>query len=104
MTACRDAVERYPQTRRFKYQLGRALQRNGSYDEAFQLFRPLVEVGYVIALNNLGKMYEHGLGVAKDEAEAVRLYRQAAEKGNAFAMYDLGAMYERGAGVTKKRD
>jgi len=101
VTACRDAVERYPQTRRFKYQLGRALQRNGSYSEAFQLFRPLVEAGYVIALNNLGKMYENGLGVAKDEAEAVRLYRQAAEKGNAFAMYDLGAMYERGAGVTK---
>jgi hypothetical protein len=41
VTACRSAVELYPQTRRFKFQLGRALYASGSHNEAIELFRPL---------------------------------------------------------------
>jgi hypothetical protein len=101
VTACREAVERYPQTRRFKFQLARALHRGAAYGEAIQLYRPLAKAGYGSAMNGLGLMYEHGNGVAKDEAEAVRLYRQAADKGAALAMLILGRMYANGRGVAK---
>jgi hypothetical protein len=101
VTACRKAVERNPQTPRFRYQLARALDRSGSYGEAIQLYRPLAEAGYASALNGLAQLYEHGNGVAKDETEAVRFYRQAADKGYAIAITNLGLMYAGGRGVAK---
>ena len=52
-------------------------------------------------MNNLGKMYGDGKGVAKDGVEAVRLYRQAADLCNARAMAFLGSMYANGRGVAK---
>jgi uncharacterized protein len=97
--ACRAAVEIYPETRRFKFQLARALHSSGTYGEALQLYRPLAEAGDSDAMSNLGLMYADGRGVAKDEAEAVRLFRQAAEKGVPDAMSSLGTMYADGRGV-----
>ncbi len=101
VTACGKAVERNPQTPRFKYQLARALDRSGAYGEALQLYRPLAEAGYASALNGLAQLYEHGNGVAKSETEAVRFYRQAADKGYAIAITNLGLMYAQGRGVAK---
>jgi TPR repeat protein len=48
---------------------------------------------------NLGLMYEHGRGVAKDEAQAVVSYRKAADRGHAGAQNNLGVMYAQGRGV-----
>ncbi len=61
-----------------------ALER-GDYATAFKLSLPLAERGGAEAQYNLGFMYEHGLGVSRDEAEAVTWYRKAAEQGHAAA-------------------
>lgn len=41
------------------------------------------------AINNLGTMYELGIGVKRDSARALRLYRQAAELGNKDASTNM---------------
>jgi uncharacterized protein len=46
-------------------------------------------------------MYEHGRGVAKDDAQAVAWYRKAADQGDADAQNNLGLMYANGRGVAK---
>jgi TPR repeat protein len=46
-------------------------------------------------------MFEHGQGVAHDDAEAVRWYRLAAAQGHADAQNNLGIMFENGRGVAK---
>ena len=51
------------------------------------------------AQNNLGVMYNKGLGVPQDNAEAMRWYRRAAEQGDAGAQNNLGNMYNKGLGV-----
>ena len=53
--------------------------------------RAAAEQGYPIAQNDLGRQYELGAGVAKDDAEALRLYRVAAESGYALAFFQLEA-------------
>ena len=52
-------------------------------------------------MGHLGRMYEEGCGVGKDELEAARWYRKAADAGNVKGMGYLGAMYEEGRGVGK---
>ena len=44
------------------------------------------------ALNNLGYMYENGLGVEKNYKEAIRLYRLSAEQDNSIAKYYLNRL------------
>ena len=101
ITSCRDAVARYSDTPRFKYQLGRALVRSGSYVKAIKWFREVAIQNYSAAENNMGIMYARGKGVTKDDVEAVRWYRKAAAQDNASAQVNLGFMYEVGRGVPK---
>jgi TPR repeat protein len=49
----------------------------------------------------LGRMYEMGIGVHKDNIEAVKWFRKAAEQGYAVAQFNLGLMYGNGMGVDK---
>ena len=56
---------------------------------------------FAMAQVNLGRCYEHGEGVTKDEVEAVKWYRKAAEQNDAQAEHDLGCCYANGQGVTK---
>lgn len=53
------------------------------------------------AVYHLGRMYEEGMGVEKNEAEALRLYRQAAEGENEKAALKLGNAYYTGNGFEK---
>ena len=57
------------------------------------------ESGDAEAQNNLGVMYNKGLGVSEDYAEAVKWYRLAADRGYADAQGNLGVMYHDGRGV-----
>ena len=56
------------------------------------------------AQNNLGWMYDKGLGVTQDYVEAVKWYRKAAEQGHADGQNNLGVMYLEGTGVDKNFD
>ena len=57
----------------------------------------------VAALFQVGKCYETGDGVGKDEAEAVRWYRMAAEHGCVDAMFELSKCYTFGISVRRNR-
>lgn len=62
--------------------------------------------GNKIAQNNLGNLYENGIGVEKNLTTALELYAKAAydtgnEPGNIAAQVNLGRLYENGIGVKK---
>ena len=101
IAACRRAVEAYPATARFALQLGRALHRGTYHDEAYRWYRKAADKGVATAMNSVGYMYDHGLGIAKDSDEAVRWFRKAADSGDPWAMTNLGSKYSLGNGVGK---
>lgn len=75
---------------------------NGHYATAYEILLPLAEHhGYTKAMNTLGLMFEHGLGVAKQGSEAEKWYKKAALQGNSEAMYNLGLLYSEGSLVPK---
>ncbi len=78
-----------------------AAYKRGDYATAIREFRPLAERGNAAAQNNLGFMYDKGLGVPQDYAKAVKWYRKAAEQGFAEAQANFGNMYDKGLGVTQ---
>ena len=86
---------------RADFEDGIAAFQQGSYDTAFEEWRPLAEQGNVGAQFNLGFMYEKGKGVPRNYKIASKWYRMSAEQGNASAQYNLGLMYAKGQGVPK---
>ena len=52
----------------------------------------------------LGKIYECGRGIPKDNIESVRWYHKAAERGHFFAQFHLGLCYKNGIGVVQNKD
>ena len=81
------------------FEEGATAYKRGDYAIALYEWRPLAEKGHADARNNLGFMYQRGLGVAQDIHEAARWYRLAAEQGAAIAQHNIGLMYEYGVGV-----
>jgi hypothetical protein len=73
---------------------------NINYTLAAKWLREAAEQGYIPSMNNLGYLYQMGLGVKRDWPEAIKWYRRAAEHGDAMAQANLGMMYESGDGVT----
>lgn len=67
--------------------------------EALNWLIRTAEQGDAKAQNNLGFMYDVGLGVRQDDAEALRWYSKAAAQGDAKALHNLGLMSEIGHGV-----
>ncbi len=64
----------------------------GSLGVAVAEYRSHAERGNRAAQNNLGVMYETGLGVAQDDFEAVKWYFKAADQGDATAQYNIGVL------------
>ena len=101
ISPCREAVARYANTPRFKYQLARALDKSGNAAEAIKWYRQVAVQNYAAAQLSLGSKYLQGKGVAKDEAEAVVWFQKAADQGLASAQFVLGRMYDNGSGVRR---
>jgi TPR repeat protein len=53
------------------------------------------------ACASLGRLYEQGLGVPKDESQAATLFEEACTDGAAEGCVNLGWLYEDGRGVPK---
>ena len=79
--ACEVAVRQYPNSIRLAFQLGRAYQKANNFTAALEQYRKAAAQNYALAQNNLGVMYENGLGVPKDIQQAIAWYRKAAEQG-----------------------
>ncbi len=56
---------------------------------------------YDSALYALGRLYQRGIGVSKNEAIALTYYRSASQLGHAEASFKVGEFYEGGMGVSK---
>ncbi len=69
------------------------------YARALVACRKAAETGDPAAQNDLGVMYQKGVGVTQDYAEAMKWYRKAATQGFADAQFNLGLMYHYGYGV-----
>jgi TPR repeat protein len=66
--------------------------------------RASAEAGDASAQFNLGRAYEDGNGVPKNDDSAVKWYRKAADQGNAEAENRLGVMYRTGLGVNRDKE
>jgi TPR repeat protein len=60
------------------------------YAQALPLLQKSAKADNAEAMNNLGSLYENGLGTARDYVRARHWYLKAAEAGNAGAMTNLG--------------
>ncbi len=69
------------------------------YQSALNVWLEAAERGEPEAQNNVGEIYERGVGAEPDYEKAAEWYRKAAEQDYRRAQYNLGALYERGLGV-----
>ncbi|KAG2379474.1 hypothetical protein C9374_006591 [Naegleria lovaniensis] len=69
--------------------------------ELSKMTQDLAHQGYAEAQNNLGHMYEHGIGVPQNYSKALEWYQKSANQGDAKAQYNLGCMYRNGRGVVQ---
>ena len=70
-----------------------ALLEEGRYKEAFEKYRPLAELGSLIAQINLGWMYHKGRGIPQDFEAAERWYRRAEGSNPPEGQFYLGTLY-----------
>jgi TPR repeat protein len=68
---------------------------------ALRYWIPLARNGNALAQNNLGVMYQKGLGVAQDFRKAHSWFEKAAAQNLAEANVNLGLLYFDGLGVTQ---
>lgn len=81
------------------FDAGLAAKDRGHNATAIRAWLPLAEAGSAEAANNIGHMYEEGLGVAQNYAEAMDWYRKAALQELAQAQHNVGLLYYNGYGV-----
>ena len=70
---------------------------------ALKVWLDAAQSGDPDAQNNVGEIYERGLGDTPDYAAAVIWYQKAADQGYARAQFNLGTLYEKGLGVEQDR-
>lgn len=78
----------------------RAIER-GHYATAERALRRPAAQGDARSQNNLGYLYEHGLGVGQSYVEARNWYGKAAEGGLAEAKFNLATLYHHGRGISQ---
>lgn len=101
IAACQAAVEEYPETPRFKYQLGRALDAAERYEEAATWYRSVAELPYSAALAELAVLHSTGKGLNADAKLAYALATRAAEMGNLRGSTIAAALQGMGKGTEK---
>jgi len=82
-------------------QMANGFRNSRQYPEAAKWYAKAAERGNADAQNELGHLYQFGLGVEKDNAQALQWFRKAADQGNPGGQANLGWMYQYGLGVTQ---
>lgn len=78
-----------------------AVFKMGEYGKAYDLWKELADEGNTTAMNNIGNLYENGLGFPRNMEMATQWYRLSAEAGDKLGQLHLGTAYEQGAGVPR---
>jgi TPR repeat protein len=68
-------------------------------EKSFALYLQAANKGYPIAQSNVGKCYDTGQGVEKNQVLAAEWFHKSAEQGHVDALYNLGVFYQQGLGV-----
>jgi hypothetical protein len=71
------------------------------YKSALRIWMQTAEAGDAEAQNNVGEIYERGLGDVPNYAAAAIWYQKAAEQKYSRALFNLGTLYETGLGVER---
>ena len=95
-SACRSALRADPANPTFMFQLGRALSLGNKRLEAIKYYLDAADRGHAGAMNDLGGVFEYGVGIPKNLATALVWYEKAAEFGHAGAMTHMGRLSEDG--------
>jgi caspase domain-containing protein/Sel1 repeat-containing protein len=77
------------------------LEDRADYRSALKVWLPEAEAGDAEAQQNVGQIYEKGLGTEPNYAQAAEWYVRAAQQGLKSAQVSLGYLYERGLGVPR---
>ena len=72
-----------------------------NYAAAFPILVEVANAGHPRAQALLGRIYQEGLGRAKDYKQAAEWYGKAAAQGHRMALFSLGNLYFEGDGVAK---
>jgi len=72
-----------------------------AYRRRLPVWRHAADLGWPEGQWLLGRCFEEGLGVRKDEVKAAKLHRKAAEQGFAPAQVSLAICYEEGGGLAQ---
>lgn len=70
-----------------------------NYEKAMQEWQEAAVKGDMLSENNIGVLYEKGLGVPQDDAKAIDWYTKAGNHGFAMAQFNLGIKYDLALGV-----
>ena len=81
------------------YNSGIEALKNDDYAQAEMLLLSASEKGSTDAMNELGCLYQKGIGVKQDYSKALEWLKKAATQDNSDAMNGLGYMYLKGTGV-----
>ncbi|MEM7428670.1 MAG: tetratricopeptide repeat protein [Pseudomonadota bacterium] len=96
VAACEQAVARHPRSVRLRFQLGRALDKDGKFGRAAGHYRSAADLGYGMALHNLGSLHHNGKGFKRDDDAASVLYGKAVRAGEPAGHSGLADIYRYG--------
>lgn len=99
LAACKDAIDKWSNSPRFLYQLGRAHDRSDEMSDAIKRYEDAAALEYPYALYVLGYVYEDGDGATPDIDKAIGWYVKGAEAGVLNAYTRLIAIYGEEASV-----
>lgn len=105
--ACRAAVKKEPDTRRFIFQLARALLAAGEFAEAKSWLEKAAAKEHGPSMHRIASLYQNGLVFAggtrlpHDAGAALDWYKRASETGYGPSMTNIGWLYMEGRGVKK---
>ena len=81
------------ETDKEKFSAACALEEEGKYAEALQMYLELAERGDTGAMLNAANMYAAGRGVEIDYDKVIELEKRAADAGEPMAFYNLAVSY-----------
>ena len=81
--------------------VGVVLEKMGKYEQALDAYRLAADYYSMIAVYNIGNLYEQGMGVTVDYERAFVMYYRSMEMGYSFAYSKVAQCYFQGIGVKK---
>jgi len=99
--ACSEALEKFPNSPRIKFQLARALIAGGESHRARKLAEEAVADGFAFANVLLAYLATSGIDEPQDDERAFKLAFLAAEAGLPAAQAEVGVRFIQGTGIAK---